>query len=156
MSAASIGGLLAYPEKLGLTFWVAFVPEIAFLWAMWLSLVSRAPIAQPVPLSIQESIRQAHKSQTRSEYPLWMCVSLHVACEYLEIVNDFKARMVNYAGRTVVVGVILTIACAGFISCQCNAKPVHHPFPNSEQTTQKSSDVTGPFSEQVEKLPVAQ
>ncbi len=129
IASAAAGIVVVYWEKTRVDILWSLAPLSAFLWAMWLSMISRAPTTLYDELSIDQAIEVQRNSA--HQYKFWVASQLMVASTAMVVINEFKAKMVNYAARTVVVGTVLIGGVIGFFHSGCHQHAVesHHHQP---------------------------
>ncbi len=114
LAIATTGGLIAYRDKLEMTLnWCA--PSLVFLLgAMWFALRTKLPGPSAAPFAVSGGIERTENTE---HFDAWLCASLHCATIGMEVVNAWKARQLQAAGRLIVVGifVLCVMACVSRI-----------------------------------------
>lgn len=132
IASAAAGVVIVYWEKTQVEIIWSVIPLAAFLCSMWLSMIGRAPAKQFGELSIDQAINSRRAAP--DQYNYWMSSQLYVAITAMAVVNVFKANMINYAARAVVVGVLLIAGVIGFchLGCYSVVRPRQQPQAPSE------------------------
>jgi hypothetical protein len=121
---------------MGLSFLQAMIPIVAFLWSMWLCFQSRSPLGKLEAMTSRDALEIIGRNP--SILSCWMIARQHCVLIASRIVNEFKARMVEYSMRTIVVATGITVVIvSGNHLCQA---PGESPAPPTKPEVTSSAN----------------